>query len=251
VDRVCGAAGEVNVKRLRFDELGAGATGCLIAIDLRFGCCATIEELRAKRNIMTLSLSILSRTCLAALLILGSSAVSLASKAVVANLVPQARDLVWRTPSHDGVNCSYVMLRMFGLETAYGDLMAEFSPAERATSLALLQQVCGEHGLPLIALKQTPYELNRESLPVVVHISSHLSAGGALHIIVARDAEGFVMMNGATASVFSMDTDEFRRTWSGYVLRPQRGSRWLPIAAGAGIVVLSFSYLWNCRPTEA
>jgi len=130
-------------------------------------------------------------------------------------------ELLWRTRRACGVNCLYVLLRTYRIETDYEQLMHDLYAAapEGESSLADLQAAAAARGLPLAAGKTSLESLRALEKPVIAHIEGAVGRTGGHFVLVLETNENAVkVMDGTSAAIVTKTWREFAQSWSGYLL---------------------------------
>jgi hypothetical protein len=153
---------------------------------------------------------------------------------------------IWRTTSHDGVNCLYLELSVLGHPVDYQQLEAAVQPQRGSVSLRALQQVARRHGVPMRIRQCSPDRLESLPMPVIAFLDE--PRGGGRFVLVCRlDKQRCDLIVGSTATYSEVSIDDFRRDWSGFVLEPaDHAGAWLP-ALSVGFVVIAGYFAWQLR----
>lgn len=152
---------------------------------------------------------------------------------------------VWRAGPSDGLNCFYLTLTHFGCQVDYGTAKERLHRNGHAPSMADLQAVAGEFGLPMRAIGCRPDQIAALPMPAIVHMDSKGEGRGEFVLLLHVDQSRVLYLNGGLVTYADMSWDDFRRTWSGYVLIADsaRMSDKRAIVAGIGLVALFYSVL--------
>jgi ABC-type bacteriocin/lantibiotic exporter with double-glycine peptidase domain len=132
----------------------------------------------------------------------------------------------WRSAANGGVNVLFCYLRAHGVACEYPELLREQAEEEGPThTAATLSRLAAKSGLPLQPALLTMDELSSCPLPVIVHMDGESPEAGAFLLILAMTTKSIDYMNGPTATVHSMECNDFRRIWSGIALLPLTSRR--------------------------
>ena len=150
--------------------------------------------------------------------------------------------LLWRTPAHDAINCSYLLMRLHNVDISYPELLRSIPPRIAGTQILAIRDVCRDHGLPVSIEKWTPAELFRHSFPVITHMSTNVDNGGTYVLLLACDEKRCLLVPGSAVTIAEIPTDSFRRHWSGYVVTPV--ASWRNTFSSLGIItILLLAYI--------
>jgi hypothetical protein len=153
-------------------------------------------------------------------------------------------NIIWRTPSHDAINCLYIFLRFHNIDVDYLDLLNRLPPTDQGTTIVDLCNLSHHYGFPAAIAKWTPDRLEKGSLPVITHMTNRLDEGGTYVILLARKQNTCFVITGDSAAIETISMDMFRRHWSGYVLTLDNGcSRVTTIVGVCATIVLA---LYTC-----
>lgn len=153
-------------------------------------------------------------------------------------------NIIWRTPSHDAINCLYVFLRFHNIDVDYLDLLNRLPPTDQGTTIVDMCNLCRHYGLLAAIAKWTPDRLEKGSLPVITHVTNRLDEGGAYVILLARKKNTCFVITGDSAAIETISMDTFRRHWSGYVLTLDNG--WSRVAIIVGVCATILLALYTC-----
>jgi hypothetical protein len=152
---------------------------------------------------------------------------------------------VWRTPSHDGANCLYLLLALSGRNVDYHDVTAAVEASGRGSNLAGLRDAARRLGLETSVYQWRPGQLIHAPSPVIAYLDSYNGEGGYFTLVFEATERDYCLVNGAKVTVEDLRTEDFCHVWSGYVLAPTQPHRWKAerLSYGISIIVLA-GYAW-------
>lgn len=146
-------------------------------------------------------------------------------KAPLDSTKPSIAD-VWRDGQHSGSNAVWCFLRIHNEEVD----AAEFSAVEHhigppqnvADILAFARQL----GWAMEARSISPEDLDAMPLPAIVQLDGDKRGAGYFLVLLQVQRSRCVCMEGASASIITMDWESFLRRWSGVVVIRSDSSFW-------------------------
>ncbi|MEK7677236.1 MAG: cysteine peptidase family C39 domain-containing protein [Verrucomicrobiota bacterium] len=104
----------------------------------------------------------------------------------------------------------------------YSDLVRKQSDeaASGPCSAATLAHLAATSGLPLQPVSLTMAELRACAKPAIVHMDGETPEAGAFLLMLSISDKQIYFVDGPSASMNSMASEDFRRVWSGIVLLP-------------------------------
>jgi len=161
---------------------------------------------------------------------------------------------VWRTASHDGANCLYLLLTLSGRKADYQQVTAALQESGRGENLAGLREAAHHLGLDVSVYQWGPRRLANAPGPVIAYMDSYKGEGGYFTLVFQATELNCYLIRGSSASIQELGVDDFRRAWSGYVLAPTEPppSR-MPelLSCGVGVLFLAGYGWFRARPTLA
>jgi ABC-type bacteriocin/lantibiotic exporter with double-glycine peptidase domain len=143
--------------------------------------------------------------------------------------------VLWRIPQNDGLNCLYMLFKLHGKSIDYATLKSAFEGSDHGVSLGRLRDIGRESGLSMSVYKCRPMDLARAGRPVVAFIEGSEGLGGSFDLILDVDESRCLLIDGGGAYLSEVPIDQFRRSWSGYVLAVDSPGWTTPaLSAGAG-----------------
>lgn len=170
-------------------------------------------------------------------------AVLAASGAGLRSEDPTANDAVWRISQRCPVNTLFVVLRLYGKDISYQEILEQLPVDREGTSLVDMRNFAARHGLAGRVRKLTPEQLAHVRFPIIAHLEDELATSGHFVVLleVGTNDDGFQMVeciDGTTGMTAPMDMTTFRKRWTGFVLsfdpEPER-MRWLLPTAMASL----------------
>ncbi len=152
----------------------------------------------------------------------------------------------WRDTEHGGQNCLFVFLRLItGRQLDYASLTD--SNGQPPQSLVQLSRLAGRHTAQAALRQLRPADLEDLDLPALVHLHGDDVDEGCFVLLLQKQGQNFVFMNGPSATIGMMTHEDFIRRWSGYCLvRTSDSNRlWGSYVLGsisALMIVLSISF---------
>jgi ABC-type bacteriocin/lantibiotic exporter with double-glycine peptidase domain len=161
--------------------------------------------------------------------------------------IPDPAELV-RTPRNDGLNCLYLILRLFEKPPRYEDLRAALAPGPDGNNLAEIRTAARSAGLKTRVVKSTPDALRRGPFPMIAALDDPAENSGRFVLLVGLAEDKCILIDGGYALLKQVTIDDFRRNWSGYVLVAEPGSRATAyVSVGVGVVALAAYGAWLRR----
>jgi ABC-type bacteriocin/lantibiotic exporter with double-glycine peptidase domain len=136
-------------------------------------------------------------------------------------------ETIWRVPENDSVNSLYIFLRYHGIQVQYSELHERLlsQASTQRISLLTLKNVAESYGLTTQIVSCEPSQLSRYVPGITVLNSTRFTSSSFALIFGSTTDERFrLIINGGSAAVERVPTEQFARTWSGAVLIPQRSS---------------------------
>lgn len=155
-------------------------------------------------------------------------------------------DASWRCSENGGINALYCYLRTNGVSCAYSDLLcAQSKSREPDYSAATLARIGTENGIPLRMVSLNMRELASCPMPLLVHVDGETPEMGAFILMLTITDKSIYYVNGPTATIRSIDIENFRRVWSGIALLPISGwqTNYMAFLIGSGMAILLISIL--------
>jgi hypothetical protein len=153
---------------------------------------------------------------------------------------------VWRTTSHEGANCLYLLLLLSGRKADYGDVTAAIHATNSENSLAGLREAAQRLGLDTTVYRWQPHELAHAPCPVIAFVDNYDGEGGYFALIFQTTDANCSLVTGPNATFVDLRAEDFRQVWSGYVLAPTQPTRSQTpelLSSGAGVLILA-AYGW-------
>lgn len=128
-----------------------------------------------------------------------------------------------RAQELDGLNGLYLFLRLHGSQVGRPQVEKHLPPRSSATSLEDLRVAAAVLGLPAVIYRCTPEKLATLPLPALVYIESDTSEGGGFSLLLSVDdqQDTVTLLMAGTVVFARMTTDEFARSWSGFLMLPR------------------------------
>jgi hypothetical protein len=149
-----------------------------------------------------------------------------------------ADDAIWRVKQRCPINTLYVVLRLYGKDVSYQEVLEQLPVGREGSSLTDMRDFAARHGLPARVQKLTPEKLAQVRFPVIAHLEEENTSGHFVVLLqLGKNSEGFPALeyiDGTTGMTGLMDALAFRRQWTGFVLsfgEEPRGVGWLLPAA--------------------
>jgi hypothetical protein len=167
---------------------------------------------------------------------------------------PREAPGAWRTRSHDGANCLYLLLARSGRKVDYADVTAALEARGRSNSLVGLRDAARRLGLDASVYHWGPRQLARAPSTVILYMDSNDAEGGYFALVFETGEGRFSLVNGSTATLEQLGAEDFRHFWSGYVLAPtQPAPSRQPelLSCGIGVLILAGYGWFRVRPALA
>jgi predicted double-glycine peptidase len=128
----------------------------------------------------------------------------------------------WREAQSCGVACGYMLARLLGHDLDYKDAVDAIPIEEDGTSLSGLKDGLEAMGVSTTILRAKPKDLDRITMPVIVHMLPHREAsnsvGHFLLVLKIDDRSVTYVEPNYAASIETVARSQFLRSWSGYVV---------------------------------
>ena len=130
----------------------------------------------------------------------------------------------WREGGYDAVTSLYVLFQLHQTPIGYDELVSE-SRLVGNCSFGTLLAIATERGADAVLRKCTANELDRISLPAIIHVDVERdSSKGEFVVLINRTRNSWMTVNGGTGTLGELKSSDLLRQWSGYVMsirRPQ------------------------------
>lgn len=133
--------------------------------------------------------------------------------------------VIWRANRFDGINCLSLMLSNSDKDTPWTKLEDDLSHGDSQLSLQDLHEIAGRHGLATSIVKCGPSDIASLPKPLIAHLRDLTGDGGGYMLLVWTDDTKVVFLNGGQLILTTQTWDDFRRSWSGYVLIKEAKSK--------------------------
>jgi ABC-type bacteriocin/lantibiotic exporter with double-glycine peptidase domain len=169
---------------------------------------------------------------------------------------------IWRVGNRCGINSVYVLLRLLGRPVSYDVTAAAFPVRSVGQSIGEMQDFMQSQGVPSEVVMVTPERLRQCPLPAIALLEVDKAEGGHFVVILSVQHDGVWIVDGTSAALNFMPSEEFFREWRGYLLIQNSrfaGLRWLyAVAIAIGTANVTYS-VWSelvrrrsrCAPTTA
>ncbi|HLX72685.1 MAG TPA: cysteine peptidase family C39 domain-containing protein [Verrucomicrobiae bacterium] len=155
----------------------------------------------------------------------------------------------WRCDQCGGVNVLFCYLQVNGVKVDYHDLQKESELLGTESALTLCQ-LAAQHGVKLRPVTLTIKQLQSCPMPVIAHIDGPSPDSGAF-VLLMNAKEPPIFVNGPSAMIREISSENFLRCWSGVVLLPPTtvatSAKWYlaGLALGTALSVLNWSKVVN------
>jgi ABC-type bacteriocin/lantibiotic exporter with double-glycine peptidase domain len=150
----------------------------------------------------------------------------------------------WRVAQRCGVNVVYAYLKMHKVNITYAAILKEV-PVDpvRGSSLKSVADCISSHGIQVKVGKTAFSELQGLEMPVIAHLefdnptseSVESSQVGHFVVVVSADDSTTRYLDGTFGTFKEVPTEEFVRSWSGYIVA-QHADNTLPVGFAAALV---------------
>ncbi len=138
------------------------------------------------------------------------------------------KQVVWRDIEHGGFNALFFLLKVYGDARTYNECLAKMEGHQLPQTLAGVLATAESLGCPLQARSLSPEQLDNVRLPAIVHMfGDNLTEGSFLVLLQNHDPRRVLYLNGASATIATMDRESFLRRWSGVVVNVPSRSFWI------------------------
>lgn len=160
----------------------------------------------------------------------------------------------WREGGYDAVTSLYVLFQLHHTPIGYDELVSE-SRLVGNCSFGTLLAIARERGANVVLRKCTANELDRISLPAIIHIDAERdSSKGEFVTLINRTRNSWTTVNGGTGTLGELNSSDLLRQWSGYVMSIRRPQVSWPVIVTAivtgGLLGRVFGRRFLRRPTQ-
>jgi ABC-type bacteriocin/lantibiotic exporter with double-glycine peptidase domain len=141
----------------------------------------------------------------------------------------------WRSSTNGGINALYCYLQINGIRCQYSELRTQQMEDGGPLTAATLVRLAAENGVSLQVRSLTMGDLKSCPMPVLVHMDGATPEAGAFLIIIRITDNEIFYIDGPTASIHSIQHENFRRVWSGIALLPARSHKRNAALCGIGL----------------
>lgn len=127
----------------------------------------------------------------------------------------------WREPRSCGPSCSYLMLRLHGINASYEDVCSRIALTDEGASVLEIQRGCASFGLELLPVRATTKELGNVRLPAIAHQNRDTDSqhpGGHYVVVLKQTDKTLTVLDPTLARIKEMSRDAFIHSWSGVLL---------------------------------
>lgn len=153
---------------------------------------------------------------------------------------------IWRTMGRCGPNCSYMVLKLSGINVTYANIENRLPRDGEGTTLAALGSCLRSFGLDVRIVQGDPNSLARARLPLIAHWDDENQKVGHYVVVISASERGVRFIDGTTASIGSLPMPEFQKRWSRYLLVLDEPFWWraLPfVAIGLGSISIALAFV--------
>ena len=124
----------------------------------------------------------------------------------------------WRDINRCGPNSVYVLLRMFGFDCDYDQMVASMKIDHRGASAASLIRAAGEFGLDLTPLRIEAEKVSSYPMPCIAHLQPPGENGHFVILLHAPGDENYSVFECTGGKIEQLNKGDFLNEFSGVLL---------------------------------